>query len=183
MGKVQLIHVGVSQIVGGSEFGLLVLSDMSETRQIAIVCDEHMEYEFGLRTDKKVNTERLLPEVLCSINPSMTSEHYEILFNSVVNGQYKALLVNKDDLSLTPMRASDAILLAHIAKLNIFMEENLFKHQSVVCGSTKNKLAVPINTLTLDMLQKALDKAIEDENYELASLLRDELKHRKTETE
>ena len=56
MGKVQLIHVGVSQIVGGSEFGLLVLSDMSETRQIAIVCDEHMEYAFGLRTDKKVNT-------------------------------------------------------------------------------------------------------------------------------
>ena len=63
------------------------------------------------------------------------------------------------------------------------MEENLFKRQSVVCGSTKNKLAVPINTLTLKMLKKALDKAIEEENYELASLLRDELKHRKTETE
>lgn len=178
MGKVQLIHVGVSQIVGGSEFGLLVLSDMSESRQIAIVCDEHMEYQFGLRTDEKINTERLLPEVLCSINPSITSEHYEILFNSVLNGQYKALLVNKDDLSLTPMRASDAILLAHIAKLNLFMEEYLFNRQSVPCGPSKNRLAVPINTLTLEMLKKALDKAIEEENYELASMLRDELNQR-----
>ena len=183
MSKVQLVYVGMSQIVGGPELGLLLLSNLSQTRQIAIVCDHHMEYELGLRSGEKSITERFLPEVLCNINPLMTSEHYEILFNSVVNGQYKALLVNKDDLSLTPMRASDAILLAYIAKLNIFMEENLFKRQSVVCGSTKNKLAVPINTLTLDMLQKALDKAIEDENYELASLLRDELKHRKRETE
>ena len=35
--------------------------------------------------------------------------------------------VNKDDLTLTPIRASDAILLAHVAKVNIFMEEHLIQ--------------------------------------------------------
>ena len=50
MSKVQLIYEGVSQIVGGPELGLLVLSDLTHTRQIAIVCDKHMEYELGLRT-------------------------------------------------------------------------------------------------------------------------------------
>ena len=39
MSKVQLIYEGVSQIVGGPELGLLVLSDLTHTRQIAIVCD------------------------------------------------------------------------------------------------------------------------------------------------
>ena len=58
------------------------------------------------------------------------------------------------------------------------MEENLFNRQSVPCSPSKNRLAVPINTLTLEMLKKALDKAIEEENYELASMLRDELNQR-----
>ena len=110
MSKVQLVYVGMSQIVGGPELGLLLLSNLSQTRQIAIVCDHHMEYELGLRSGEKSITERFLPEVLCNINPLMTSEHYEILFNSIVDGQYKALLVNKDDLTLTPIRASDCLL-------------------------------------------------------------------------
>ena len=50
MSKVQLIYEGVSQIVGGPELGLLVLSDLTHTRQIAIVCDKHVKYDLGLRT-------------------------------------------------------------------------------------------------------------------------------------
>lgn len=182
MSKVQLIYVGISQIVGGPELGLLVLSNLSHTRQIAIVCDSRMEFELGLRTGDKPVTEKLLPEVLCSVNPLMTSEHYEILFNSIIDGQYKALLVNKDDLSLTPIRASDAVLLAHVAKLNIFMEEHLFNRQSVDSNTAKNKMALPLNALSHEMLRHALDKAIEDENYELASMLRDEMKKRGSES-
>jgi len=115
------------------------------------------------------------------VNPMMTSEHYEILFNSIIDGQYKALLVNKDDLTLTPIRASDAILLAHVAKLNIFMEEHLFKRQSVDSSVSQNKMALPLNALSFEMLHHALEKAIEDENYELASMLRDEMKNRAKE--
>ena len=106
MSKVQLIYTGVSQIVGGPELGLLILSDLSHIRQIAIVCDSRMEYELSLRAAGTSLTERLLPEVLCSINPRMTGEHYEVLFNSIIDGQYKALLVDKDDLtppSVLPM--------------------------------------------------------------------------------
>ena len=161
MSKVQLIYTGVSQIVGGPELGLLILSDLSRIRQVAIVCDSRMEYELSLRAAGTSLTERLLPEVLCSINPRMTGEHYEVLFNSIIDGQYKALLVDKDDLTLTPIRASDAVLLAQVAKLDIFM------------------IALPVNALSMEMLRHALDKAIEEENYELASMLRDEMRHRK----
>ena len=77
-----------------------------------------------------------------------------------------------------PIRASDAVLLAHVAKLNIFMEEHLFNRQSVDNSTGKNKIALPVNALSLEMLRHALEKAIEDENYELASMLRDEMKNR-----
>ena len=178
MSKVQLLFVGISEIVGGPELGLLLLTDLSRTRQVAIVCDSNIEYEIGLRTSKDVDTSRFLPEVLCQVSPLMTNDHYEILFNSIIDGQYKALLVNKDDLTLTPIRASDAVLLAQIAKLNIFMEEHLFNRQSVDSGKSQNKIALPVNALSVEMLHHALEKAIEDENYELASMLRDEMKKR-----
>ena len=39
-------------------------------------------------------------------------------------------------------------------------------------------MALPVNTITDDMLKSALEKAIQEENYELASHLRDEMKRR-----
>ena len=39
-------------------------------------------------------------------------------------------------------------------------------------------MALPLNALSPDMLHRALKQAIEDENYELASMLRDEMKQR-----
>ena len=40
-------------------------------------------------------------------------------------------------------------------------------------------MTLPLNALNENMLELSLDKAIEGENYELASLLRDEIKRRK----
>ena len=61
------------------------------------------------------------------------------------------------------------------------MEEHLFKRQSVDSSVSQNKMALPLNALSLMMLHHALEKAIEDENYELASMLRDEMKNRAKE--
>ena len=80
---------------------------------------------------------------------------------------------------MTPIRASDAILLAQIAQLEVFMEERLFMRQSVPYELGKSKVALPLNALTSEMLEEALQRAIENENYELASNLRDELNRRK----
>jgi protein-arginine kinase activator protein McsA len=40
------------------------------------------------------------------------------------------------------------------------------------------KIAIPINTMDLPRLQSALADAVENENYELASQLRDEINKR-----
>jgi len=179
MNKIKIVFKGITEIVGGSEMGLLVLTDEAETKQIAIICDRHTEYEFSLRIGKASITHRLLPEVLCWINPDMDTEHYEVFFISILDGQYQAVLLNKNTLEMTKIRASDGILLASIAQLDIYMEEKLFGRQSVPYESGKTRVALPVNALSSTMLENALEKAIEDENYELASNLRDELQKRK----
>ena len=43
-----------------------------------------------------------------------------------------------------------------------------------------NRMSLPINALTDEMLQMALDKSIKDEDYKMAEYLNEELKRRKS---
>lgn len=54
------------------------------------------------------------------------------------------------------------------------------KRQSTPFDETATGIAIPINTMDEPRLQMALKNAIDEENYELASQLRDEIKRRNT---
>lgn len=178
MNKIPLRYSGLTQLVDSSNLYFIILENMEKNRHIAIVCNEDVEHELSMRLAGKVNTTNWLPEVLCTLNPMMSYEHYEVLINGIVDGEYKVYLISKDDLSYTSIRASDAILLALVAKLEIYIEEKLFNQQSCAININKERVALPINALNSDMLNSALKRAIALEDYELASLIRDELNKR-----
>ena len=48
MNKIQIFFKGITEIVGGSNMGLLVLTNQLEDKQIAIVCDKIMVHELIL---------------------------------------------------------------------------------------------------------------------------------------
>lgn len=178
MNKTRLLFRGISEIVGTTEMGLLILADQSNKRQIAIICDKSMEHAFSMRMGNTAICSKMLPEILCGLNPEMNGEHYEVTFLSIVEGEYQSVLLNKETLEMTKVRASDGVLLSHIAHLDIYMEERLFLKQSVPLEKGQSKMALPINALSKQMLEQALEKAIANEDYELASSLRDELQKR-----
>jgi hypothetical protein len=77
---------------------------------------------------------------------------------------------------------SDAVLLTLICDdIPLYIEENLMKRQCVDYDPKATGIAIPINTMDRRRLNEALRQAIEVENYELASHLRDEINRRKTE--
>lgn len=178
--KIQLYFRGITEIVGSEEMGLIVLTDEYMTRQLVIVCDKQTVYQFGLRISRSAgSTAELLPEVLAGIIKRDTSLDYHIDIEDIDNGKYKTviheeLLGHKD-----PIRASDAILLSYICKLKIFIDDKLYMHQSVPYDAHAKGMSIPINAISDDMLQKALDRAIKDENYELASQISMEQKKRR----
>ena len=102
----------------------------------------------------------------------------EVIIHDVVNGQYVSTLYNQKTLDAVPIRISDAVLLTFLSDVPLYIEENLMLKQSVSYELPANNLALPLNTLDTDMLKEALDKAVNDEKYEMASLLRDELRRR-----
>ena len=149
--------------------------DKMKERQITIVCDKAMEYQFGLRLNPKNRTDRLLPEVLTTVVKQQGEMRFEVLISDVVDGEYRCLLVNESTFESLPMRASDAILFALISNTPIYIDYNLMMRQSVRYSANANGMAIPINALSDSMLKKSMENAIADENYELASYLRNEI--------
>lgn len=179
MEKIRLKFKRVSEIVGSEEIGLLILTDEDEQRQLAIPCDKAMLREFGLRLGHAQVVGRLLPEVLWHVIAMQTDLQFEVLITGIIEGQYRALLMNTETLDPVAIRISDAVLLAYIAHLPISIDADLMAKQSVPYDSEARGVAIPVNTISTDMLEDALAKAVEEEKYELASHLRDELRRRK----
>lgn len=179
MERVRLKFKGVSEIVGSDEIGLLILTDISEQNQLAIPCDRAMIREFGLRIGHAEVVGRLLPEVLWHVIAMQTNMQFEVLITGIMDGQYRSLLVNTGNQEPVAIRISDAVLLAYIAKLPIYIDSVLMSKQCAPYVKEAQGVAIPVNTISTDMLKDALAKAIEEEKYELASHLRDELRRRR----
>ena len=176
----RLVFKGVSEIVGSSEFGVLLMTDEEEKRQLTIVCDKTMALQIELRLHHGNMTDLLLPEVLCRMMAKIADDRLMLIINGIDNGQYRVLLVsNLKWVEPQMIRASDAVLLSLIADVPIFIDDELMKRQSVTFSKNTHGIAMPVNSISDEMLSKALKKAIDDENYELASHLRDEIQRRK----
>lgn len=178
MTKERLIFKGVSEIVGTEDLGLLILTDEAKERQITIVCDKAMAVQLELRIKKIPITRIMLPEVLCRMLKNNGGLDYELLIDNIIDGQYRTILYDKETMDTLLIRASDAVLLSIVANIPLYIEAGLMRRQSVMYNENAKGVSLPVNTISDEMLQVALDKAIADENYELASHLRDEKKRR-----
>lgn len=180
MALVQLKYVGVSEIVGSDEVGLLLLNTLDEMWQISMICEREMVRQFVLRQEDRRVTQRWLPEVLWSVITGISDGQFQLVITSVVDAQYTVMLYHSDTQMMVPVRASDAVLLSLVADIPVMIEENLLKKQALPNHDESKGVSIPINVLSKEMLQKALDRAIAEENYEEASHLRDELRRRES---
>lgn len=179
MALVRLVFKSVSEVISSDGMGLLILSDEQHRRQLSIVCDSATVYQFGLRVGEAEVAPRLAPEVLWQVIARNLSEmRFQVVISDLSDGQYKTLLYMPDILQAIPVRASDGVLIAYIAKMPIYIEEQLMLRQSVPFKDHDETVAVPVNVLSEAMLREALERAVGEEDYEKASQIRDELRRR-----
>lgn len=178
MAKERLFFKGVSEIVGTDNLGLLILTDVKGEKQISIVCDKSMALQVELRVKRVPVVDVMLPEVFWKLINMNGNIELELFIDSLVEGQYRTFICNNQTGMKILIRASDAVLLSLVGNIPLFIEENLMRRQAVIYREKSKGVSLPVNTISDDMLQTALEKAIAEENYELASRLRDEKKMR-----
>lgn len=177
--KIRLRVKGLSVVTEVEDHALLMLTDEQETRLLTIFCDRLLREQVEQRLMAKPENNTLLPEVLAGVLLNQFGAKMEIIINDVHEGVYRAALTNTVTYQQRSMRASDAVLL-HLAcpKIPLYASLHIMMHQSVPFKKDSNGVALPFNALSSELLQKALDKAVEEEDYEAASRIRDELKNR-----
>lgn len=183
MKDIRLIFKGVSEILGGEELSLLILTDVLETRQIGIVCDPFARQQFAVRHGNHKQAVGMLPEVMSLILRRRDDESYEIHITDIVNGQYTAIITDKFSNFSCPVNVCEGVLLSYISDIPLFIDSHLMMRQSIPFSPDSQRLSIPVNSISDSMLQNAMKKAVDEENYELACHLRDEINRRKIKGE
>jgi hypothetical protein len=175
MERVRLRFENIQQVVGNDDLSVIMLTDENRKRALSIICDGQMSRQLVMRLQSPDRCRQMLPEVLVQMLPG----EYEIMIYGIYDGQYQVVLEDRHHESYSRLRISDAILLNIISRYPLYIEESLMLHQSIPFDENAKGVAIPINTMDSRRLNMALERAISEEDYELASQLRDELKRRK----
>lgn len=175
-----MMFLHATEIVGGKGEGLLVLTDSNKLRQIVIPINKETLDWFRKWHKNDKNRERRLPDILVKV---LGNEHVqmEIDIDNIFNGSYQALLTNSQTLEQYPIDIADALVLNRISggMIPILIENGLYIRQSSPYEESKSGVALPINILSDTMLERALQDSIDNENYELAAQIQNEIKKRR----
>lgn len=167
---------------------LLILVDEKEERQLVVITDKStaMNISSTYEAKKRPMTRRLFFErsalyVAMSLIPEEMKKLMYIHIDGLLDSQYHAHLVRRNaDINeqFHELRISEAVLLSIVSNIPIYIDDHLWRIQSTPHQANSNGTSIPTNTLPLPMLKKALQEAIDSENYELAKVLNEEIQNR-----
>jgi len=193
MDKVKLEIVGLSYSQTQSGAYALVLAEVGGKRSLPIIIGGFEAQAIAIELEKMTPTRPLTHDLFKSFAVSFGISVKEVVIYNLNEGIfYSKLICEKDgQLSEIDARTSDAIALGVRFKCPIYTFENILASagilldestdfgsdlddESTVEASKGDSLA----SFTLDELQEQLNEALEEENYEKASHIRDEISKR-----
>ncbi len=170
---------GLSQLTTTDPIGLVQLLNEAHTLQLIVPCDGHALHELKLRMcngPSKSQRDRFLPEVFKKLIDMYGIGPYEIEIYDVKDGEYQVSFIDAGMHVPFAIRCSDALILATAWQIPIYVLPNVMNMQATPYLANATKMPVPINVLSQDLLEAALQDAIKNEDYEKASYIRDQIK-------
>jgi len=169
----------ISKIDSKSNDFILILSEKLGVRQLPMPLTKREAEDVLAAIDTEESNHATWTQIIKSLTVLLDVIVEEVVINEVAFGNYLAEVhLLQNGLSRTfQIQAIQALILALSQRSPIYIVRSLMEKQ-YVRPKGNGLVSVPLNTLTIEMLQEALTKAIKDEDYELASYLRDEIKRR-----
>ncbi|MEX2380479.1 MAG: bifunctional nuclease family protein [Vicingaceae bacterium] len=194
MKKIGLDIVGLSYSQTQSGAYALVLAEQEGKRRLPIIIGGFEAQAIAIELEDMTPSRPLTHDLFKSFAESFQIEIKEIIIYNLVEGIFYAKLIciqNSKEVEIDT-RTSDAVALAVRFKCPIFTYEFILEKAGIVLEedvaaespapkSSKSKSAKQkkdIDSLSIDELNERLQKAIDTENYEEASRLRDEIQKR-----
>ena len=193
MDKVKLEIVGLSYSQTQSGAYALVLAESGGKRSLPIIIGGYEAQAIAIELEKMTPTRPLTHDLFKSFAQSFQIEVIEVVIYNLVEGVFYAKLIcsKEGKISEIDARTSDAIALGVRFKCPIYTFENILASAGILLDenaeltpdsqipeSTEAPKEQGITALNIEELEQHLSDAIENEDYELASRLRDEINKR-----
>ena len=173
-----LLIKSVSEILGIDDVALVSLVNATETRQIVVSCELEMRDLIMKYMTDRPETQMLFPSVVNDILATRDKSSLEVRINGVIDGVYQTEIYDRLTQKSFPIRCSDGIFMSVACKLHIYASAEVMRLHSIPYVTGATKVGLPLSVLSEKLLKNSLQMAIETENYEMASNLRDELNKR-----
>lgn len=173
-----LLIKSVSEILGIKDVALVSLVNATETRQIVVSCELEMRDLIMKYMTDRPETQMLFPSVVNDILATRDKSSLEVRINGVKDGVYQTEIYDRLTQKSFHIRCSDGIFMSVACKLHIYASAEVMRLHSIPYVTGATKVGLPLSVLSEKLLKNSLQMAIETENYEMASNLRDELNKR-----
>ena len=200
MGLIKLTIKGISYSQTQTGAYALVLSEMEGSRTLPIIIGAFEAQSIAIALEKEIRPPRpLTHDLFKTFSDRFSIEIKEVIIHKLVDGVFfSSLICQKDGVEeVIDARTSDAIAIAVRFQAPIFTYENILDKAGVflkiedelglndlsateeVSIDTEDILEVDTTSLdskvSVSELNDQLDKAVADENYELAAKIRDKI--------
>lgn len=183
MEKIQLTVLGLSASPAGNNAYALILKEIDGKRRMPIVIGTFEAQSIALEMEGYVPPRPMTHDLLKNCIETAGLKLEEVIINELRDGTfYSKLIVSGMEIDSRP---SDAIAMAVRFDVPIYVDSDIIDEAGSETPTEDNysddfnspsnkKKSTPVSLI--DNLQLKLDKAIGDEDYELAANLRDEIK-------
>lgn len=193
MDKIKLEIAGLSYSQTQSGAYALVLAETGGKRQLPIIIGGFEAQAIAIELEKMVPTRPLTHDLFKQFAISFSIKIREIVIYNLLEGIFYSKIVCEKDNEVTEIdaRTSDAIAIGVRFNCPIYTYETILASAGILSDETTGKEDdfsvenevedignASLRDLTSDELETQLNEAIENEDYELASKIRDELNKR-----
>ena len=191
MQKIELTILGLSYSQTQTNSYALILGEVNGKRRLPIVIGHFEAQAIALELEKMKPSRPLTHDLFRNFADTFGITIEEVIINKFQEGIFYALLVCNDGIKVRQIdsRTSDAIALAIRFGCPIYTYESIMAQAGITyeeedseigpIAATVEESESEFSTLSDDELQEELQKAVDHEDYERASLIRDEIKRRK----
>ena len=195
MNKVNLEIVGLTYSESSTGAYVLILGDKNSQRRLPIVIGSAEAESIAVGMEKHKNGRPHTHDLFLRFAHEFGIEIMEAVICRFRDGVFYAILICKqgDELTMIDARPSDAIAIAVRAGCEIYAYETVMDEAGIIMDDmekedTEEPAETPINIgkaqtsldlLDMDTLEDLLQEAIDNEDYQKAAEIRDEINRRK----
>ena len=166
----------------------LILEELDGERKLPVVIGGFEAQSIAIALDKEIQPPRpLTHDLFKNLADNYDIKIKQVIINKLVDGIFYSTIVcerHKEE-EIFDARTSDAIALALRFESPIYTYDKILDKAGIILKNEvsnrkeKKKFEESFKGLSIKKLNKKISKAIDEENYELAAKLRDEINQRK----